>query len=190
MDQPHTYVRHDVTFMSEGTPARRGCTAPTASRIRRSWCWRTGSPRSGNCAWTPTPHGSPRPATPRWCSTTGTGVPAADDPAGSSTSGPACRLARRHRLRPQPRRRRHHPGGGLGFLLRRRTRSGLAAHDHDLAAAIVQVPHVTGPASAFAQSPKLVARLVVAALRDQVGAWLGRQPYRVTVHRTTRARLP
>ncbi len=55
----------------------------------------------------------------------------------------------------------------------------LAARDHDLAAAIVQVPHVTGPASAFAQSPKLLSRLVLAALRDQVGAWLGRQPYRV-----------
>ncbi|GAB5001094.1 alpha/beta hydrolase [Mycobacterium avium] len=55
----------------------------------------------------------------------------------------------------------------------------LAAHDHDLAAAIVQVPHVTGPASAFAQHPKLLSRLVFAALRDQVGAWLGRQPYRV-----------
>jgi dienelactone hydrolase len=55
----------------------------------------------------------------------------------------------------------------------------LAARDHDLAAAIVQVPHVTGPASAFAQSPELLSRLVFAALRDQVGAWLGRQPYRV-----------
>ena len=55
----------------------------------------------------------------------------------------------------------------------------LAAHDRDLAAAIVQVPHVTGPASAFAQSPKLVSRLVAAALRDQIGAWMGRQPYRV-----------
>jgi len=55
----------------------------------------------------------------------------------------------------------------------------LAAHDHDLAAAIVQVPHVTGPASAFAQSPKLVARLAAAALRDQVGSWFGRPPYRV-----------
>ncbi|KAA0091387.1 alpha/beta fold hydrolase [Mycolicibacterium sp. P1-18] len=54
-----------------------------------------------------------------------------------------------------------------------------ASHDHDLAAAIVQVPHVTGPASAFAQSPKLVSRLIVAGLRDQVGAWLGRPPYRV-----------
>ena len=55
----------------------------------------------------------------------------------------------------------------------------LATHDHDLAAAIVQVPHVTGPASAFSQSPKLVARLIAAGLRDQVGAWLGGAPYRV-----------
>ena len=55
----------------------------------------------------------------------------------------------------------------------------LAAHDHALAAAIVQVPHVTGPASAFAQAPTLVARLVVSALRDQAGAWLGRPPHRV-----------
>jgi uncharacterized protein len=55
----------------------------------------------------------------------------------------------------------------------------LAAHDHALAAAIVQVPHVTGPASAFAQAPRLVARLALAAVRDQVGAWLGRPPRRV-----------
>ena len=55
----------------------------------------------------------------------------------------------------------------------------LAAHDHMLAAAIVQVPHVTGPASAFAQAPTLIARLVLAAMRDQVGAWLGRPPHRV-----------
>jgi dienelactone hydrolase len=55
----------------------------------------------------------------------------------------------------------------------------LAAHDRELVAAIVQVPHVTGPASAFSQSPKLVSRLAVAALRDQVGASLGRQPHRV-----------
>lgn len=54
----------------------------------------------------------------------------------------------------------------------------LAARDHDLAAAIVQVPHVSGPASTFTQSPKLVARLIVAGLRDQVGAWLGRPPHR------------
>lgn len=55
----------------------------------------------------------------------------------------------------------------------------LAAHDHALAAAIVQVPHVTGPASAFAQPPALVARLALAAVRDQIGAWLGRPPRRV-----------
>lgn len=55
----------------------------------------------------------------------------------------------------------------------------LAARDRDFAAAIVQVPHVSGPASAFSQSPALVARLVAAGLRDQVGAWLGRAPHRV-----------
>jgi len=55
----------------------------------------------------------------------------------------------------------------------------LAAQDHGLAAAIVQVPHVTGPASAFAQRPALVARLALAAMRDQAGAWLGRPPHRV-----------
>jgi dienelactone hydrolase len=55
----------------------------------------------------------------------------------------------------------------------------LAAQDHGLAAAIVQVPHVTGPASAFAQAPGLVARLALAAVRDQAGAWLGRPPHRV-----------
>lgn len=55
----------------------------------------------------------------------------------------------------------------------------LAAHDHTLAAAIVQVPHVSGPASAFSQAPAHVARLIWAGLRDQVGAWLGRPPHRL-----------
>ncbi len=55
----------------------------------------------------------------------------------------------------------------------------LAARDHGFAAAIVQVPHVSGPASAFSQPPALVARLVAAGLRDQIGAWLGRAPHRV-----------
>lgn len=54
----------------------------------------------------------------------------------------------------------------------------LAARDNAFAAAIVQVPHVSGPASAFSQSPVLVARLIAAGLRDQVGAWFGRAPYR------------
>ncbi|ADG97396.1 dienelactone hydrolase [Segniliparus rotundus DSM 44985] len=57
----------------------------------------------------------------------------------------------------------------------------LAAHDHDLAAAIVQVPHVTGLASVFAQSPKILPRLLIAGVRDQVGAWFGRPPHRVKV---------
>lgn len=54
----------------------------------------------------------------------------------------------------------------------------LAAVDHALAAAIVQVPHVSGPASTFSQSPKLVGRLILAGLRDEVGSRLGRPPYR------------
>lgn len=55
----------------------------------------------------------------------------------------------------------------------------LAAEDHDVAAVIAQVPHISGPASAFAQPPRLVARLIAAGLRDQVGALVGREPYRV-----------
>ena len=55
----------------------------------------------------------------------------------------------------------------------------LAAEDHALAAVIAQVPHISGPASAFAQSPTLIARLILAGLRDQIGAVTGRQPYRV-----------
>ena len=62
---------------------------------------------------------------------------------------------------------------GGGHVLR------LAAHDHDVAAAIVQVPHVSGPASAFSQSPTLVARLIIAGVRDQFRAWTGRTPYRM-----------
>lgn len=55
----------------------------------------------------------------------------------------------------------------------------VSAEDHDLAAVIAQVPHISGPASAFSQPPKLVARLIAAGLRDQVRALLGREPYRV-----------
>jgi dienelactone hydrolase len=55
----------------------------------------------------------------------------------------------------------------------------LAAEDHDVAAVIAQVPHISGPASTFAQPGRLVARLVVAGVRDQVRALSGRQPYRV-----------
>jgi fermentation-respiration switch protein FrsA (DUF1100 family) len=55
----------------------------------------------------------------------------------------------------------------------------LAAEDHKLAAVIAQVPHISGPASAFSQPPSLVARLIAAGLWDQIRALLGRQPYRV-----------
>ncbi|MBV9934746.1 MAG: alpha/beta fold hydrolase [Actinobacteria bacterium] len=55
----------------------------------------------------------------------------------------------------------------------------LAAEDHAVAAVIAQVPHISGPASAFTQPPRLVARLIAAGIRDQIGALAGRQPYRV-----------
>ncbi|MFW0873060.1 alpha/beta hydrolase [Rhodococcoides corynebacterioides] len=62
---------------------------------------------------------------------------------------------------------------GGGHVLR------LVARDRRLAAAIVQVPHVSGPASAFSQSPRAVARLIAAGMRDQFRAWTGRSPYRL-----------
>lgn len=55
----------------------------------------------------------------------------------------------------------------------------LAAEDHDIAAVVAQVPHISGPASAFSQPFKLVARLIAAGMRDQLRALVGRQPYRV-----------
>ncbi len=55
----------------------------------------------------------------------------------------------------------------------------LAARDESFAAVIAQVPHINGPASAFARPPQLVARLILAGAYDQLGALLGRQPYRV-----------
>ena len=55
----------------------------------------------------------------------------------------------------------------------------LAAEDHAIAAVIAQVPHISGPASAFAQPLSLVARLIAAGVRDQIGAIARRQPYRV-----------
>lgn len=55
----------------------------------------------------------------------------------------------------------------------------LAAEDRGVAAVIAQVPHISGPASTFAQPPRLVARLIAAGVRDQLRAVAGRQPYRV-----------
>lgn len=62
---------------------------------------------------------------------------------------------------------------GAGHVL------SIAAQDHGLAAIVAQVPHVSGPASAFARSPVLVARVGLAGLRDQAGAAFGRQPLRL-----------
>jgi len=55
----------------------------------------------------------------------------------------------------------------------------LAAEDHDLAAVIAQVPHVSGPAAARSTPVRISIRLVAAGLRDAIGAALGRAPHRV-----------
>ena len=55
----------------------------------------------------------------------------------------------------------------------------MAAEDLGLAAVVIQVPHISGPASAFSQSPRLLASLTLGGLRDQIGALVGRQPHRL-----------
>lgn len=55
----------------------------------------------------------------------------------------------------------------------------LAASGEELAAVVVQVPHVNGLASALNGSAVTALRLTVAGLRDQLGALLGREPYRL-----------
>ena len=55
----------------------------------------------------------------------------------------------------------------------------MVAGDHSLVAAIAQVPHVSGPASAFSQRPAAVARLLGAGALDQIRAWMGRAPLRL-----------
>ena len=52
-----------------------------------------------------------------------------------------------------------------------------ASKDHDLAAVIAQVPHVSGPASLKGMGIAHVARLGVAGLRDEIRHLLGRPPY-------------
>jgi uncharacterized protein len=62
---------------------------------------------------------------------------------------------------------------GAGHVL------SIAAEDHGLAAVVAQVPHISGPASAFARSPLTMTRLGLAGVRDQLRAALGREPLRV-----------
>ncbi len=52
----------------------------------------------------------------------------------------------------------------------------LAGRGEPLAAVIAQVPHVSGPAAVRATGLRASARLMPAAVRDQVGAAFGREP--------------
>lgn len=55
----------------------------------------------------------------------------------------------------------------------------LAAEDHDLAAIVAQVPHVSGPAAVRSSPIRLAIQLARAGLRDATRAAFGRSPYRV-----------
>ncbi|MGB2940579.1 MAG: alpha/beta fold hydrolase [Candidatus Dormiibacterota bacterium] len=55
----------------------------------------------------------------------------------------------------------------------------LAARDHRVAACVVQAPQVDGVASMLLIPKLVLLQLVIAGLRDQVGAWLGRPPYTI-----------
>lgn len=55
----------------------------------------------------------------------------------------------------------------------------LAAEDHDLAAIVAQVPHVSGPAAVRSSPIRLAIQLARAGLRDAIRAAFGRSPYRV-----------
>jgi pimeloyl-ACP methyl ester carboxylesterase len=57
----------------------------------------------------------------------------------------------------------------------------LAAADARIAAVISQAPHIDSIPTIMAMPPRSIARLVGAALRDQLGAWLGRPPRTVPV---------
>jgi uncharacterized protein len=55
----------------------------------------------------------------------------------------------------------------------------IAAADPRIAAVISQAPHTDSVPTLMLVPPRNIARLVAAALRDQLGAWLGRPPHLV-----------
>ncbi len=60
----------------------------------------------------------------------------------------------------------------------------VAAHDDRIAAVVSQVPHTSGPATLRESGPARLAKMTLAALRDRLGALLGR------VHRMPIVGLP
>jgi dienelactone hydrolase len=53
----------------------------------------------------------------------------------------------------------------------------VAARDPRIAAVVAQIPHTSGPAGVLATGPKRIAYFTYAALRDQIGSLLGRDPF-------------
>jgi pimeloyl-ACP methyl ester carboxylesterase len=68
----------------------------------------------------------------------------------------------------------------VGNLVLRRACT-LAAADDRIAAVIAQGPYTDSIATMMCVAPRNIARFVVEALRDQLGAWLGRPPRLVPV---------
>lgn len=57
----------------------------------------------------------------------------------------------------------------------------VAARDPRIAAVVSQIPHASGPAGVLATGPKRIAYFTYAAIRDQLGALLGRDPFYLPV---------
>lgn len=57
----------------------------------------------------------------------------------------------------------------------------VAARDPRIKAVVAQIPHTSGPAGVLATGPKRIAYFFYAALRDQLGALLGRDPFYLPV---------
>lgn len=57
----------------------------------------------------------------------------------------------------------------------------LAAGDPRIAAVVAQIPHASGPAGVLATGPKRIGYFLYAAIRDQIGALLGRPPFYLPV---------
>ena len=142
----------------------------------RSSSWRTGSPPSAPYASTPTPRGSPRPATRCWSSTTAAGATAPVSRAGSQHRYPAAGLACRRYIRPQPRGRRHPPRRALGDVVRRRPCAAPCRRGPRRRRA-----HRAGPAhqrpGVASLNPRACRTPAHRRLWDQLRALAGRQPY-------------
>lgn len=57
----------------------------------------------------------------------------------------------------------------------------VAARDPRIKAVVAQIPHSSGPAGVLATGPRRIAYFAYAAIRDQLGSFLGREPFYLPV---------